>query len=103
MLPLDEDEVFQPFLPPAHKYEEAISLNDKEFEHLVEVALVFVLPTHKDKHMVIFSHTYCIGKQPLDMVDKNIDTFIQTRRHTWDFGHFIFIETMFTTLRVSLK
>jgi hypothetical protein len=29
-------------------------------------------------------------KEPLDMVDGHIDTFIQTGRCRWDFGHFIF-------------
>jgi len=40
--------------------------------------------------MIIFSHIDCIMKETLDMVDEHIDTFIQTRRHTWDFGRFIF-------------
>jgi hypothetical protein len=29
-------------------------------------------------------------KEPLDMVDEHIDTFIQTGRRRWDVGHFIF-------------
>jgi hypothetical protein len=40
--------------------------------------------------MVIFSHIDCLMKEPLGMVDDNIDTFIQPRRHKWDVGHFIF-------------
>jgi hypothetical protein len=40
--------------------------------------------------MVIFSHTDGLTKETLDIVDGHIDTFIQSRRCTWDFGHFIF-------------
>ena len=40
--------------------------------------------------MVIFSHTDGIMKETLDMVNEHIETFIQTRRYTWDFVHFIF-------------
>jgi hypothetical protein len=29
-------------------------------------------------------------KEPLDMVDEHIDTFIQTGRHKWDLVHLIF-------------
>jgi hypothetical protein len=31
-----------------------------------------------------------IVRKPLHMVDENIDSFIQTGRHRWDFGHLIF-------------
>jgi hypothetical protein len=40
--------------------------------------------------MIIFSHVDGLVKEPLDMVDEQIDTFIQTGRHGWDFGHLIF-------------
>jgi hypothetical protein len=49
-----------------------------------------VLPAHEDKEMVIFSHIDGLMKEPLDMVDEHIDTFIQTGRRRWDFGHLIF-------------
>jgi hypothetical protein len=77
-------------LPPVHEVEEANSLNDEEFEDLVEATPTSVLLAHEDKEMVIFSHIYGLMKEPLDMVDEHIDTFIQTGRHRWDFGHFIF-------------
>jgi hypothetical protein len=40
--------------------------------------------------MVISSHANDIMKEPLDMVDEYIDTFIQTDRRRWDFGRLIF-------------
>jgi len=40
--------------------------------------------------MVILSHTNDVMKEPLDMVDANIDTFIEIGRHMWDFGRLIF-------------
>jgi hypothetical protein len=40
--------------------------------------------------MVIFSHVDGIIKKTLDMLDELIDTFIQTGRRRWDFGHLIF-------------
>jgi hypothetical protein len=48
------------------------------------------LLTHEDKEMAIFSHTNGLMKETLDMVNEHIDTFIQTGRHTWDFGRFSF-------------
>jgi len=90
VLPLDEDEVFQPCFPPAHEVEEVISLNDEEFEDPVEAPLAFVLLAHKEKEMFIFSHADSLMKEPLDMVDKHIETFIQTGTCRWDFGRFIF-------------
>jgi hypothetical protein len=88
--PLDEGEVFQPCFPPAHEVEEATSLNDEESEDPVEATLTYVPPAHEDKEMVIFSDTDGLMKEPLDMVDEHIDTFIQIGRRRWDVGHFIF-------------
>jgi hypothetical protein len=48
-----EDDVVLPCFPHACEFEEAISLNDEEFEDPNEVSLAFVL-THEDKEM--FSH-----------------------------------------------
>jgi hypothetical protein len=89
-LPLDEGKFVQPFSPPIHDVEEATSLDDEESEGQVETTLASILPTQKEEEMVIFSHTDGIMKEPFDMVDENIDTFIQTGRHGWDFGHLIF-------------
>jgi hypothetical protein len=36
--------------------------------------------------MIIFSHTECLMKVPLDMVYETIYTFIQTERCKWDLG-----------------
>jgi hypothetical protein len=90
LLSLDEGEVVQPCFPPVHEIEESISLNDEEIQDPVEAALASILPAHKDKEMVIFSHIGGLMKEIVNMVDENIDTFIQTGRHTWDFGRFIF-------------
>jgi hypothetical protein len=90
LLPLDEGEVVQPCFPPVHEVEKAISLNDEEFEDQVEAALAFVLPAYEDKEIFIFSHADGLMEEPLDMVDEHIDTFIQTGRCRWDFGHLIF-------------
>jgi hypothetical protein len=87
---LDEGEIVQPFFPLVHEVEEAIGLNDEEFEDIVETTLVSILLAHKDKEMVISVHIDGIMNENLDMVDEHIDTFIQTGRRTWDFGHFIF-------------
>ena len=76
MIPLDEGEVFQPCFPP--NVEEAINLDDGGS---VEDVHAYAPPMHKDKNMVIFSHTNGLMKEPLDMVDNNIFTFIHTRRH----------------------
>jgi hypothetical protein len=58
---LDEGEVVQPCLPPAHDVEEAISLNDEEFEGPVEDVHASTPLAHEDEKMV----------------DDPIDTFIQ--------------------------
>jgi hypothetical protein len=79
---LDEAEVFQPCLPP--NVEEAISLNDEEFEGLVEDIHVFSPHAHKDENMVISNHTDGLMKIPFDMVDEHIETSIQTGRCRWD-------------------
>ena len=89
-LPLDEGEVVQPCLPPAHEVEEVISLNDEEFEDQVEDSLAFVLPAHEDKAMVNFSHIDGVMKENLDAVDEHIDTFICIGRRIWDMSCFIF-------------
>jgi len=60
LLLLDEDEVIQTCLPPAHEDEENISLDDKN--DLVQ--------------------------DPSDMVDIHIDDFIQVGRHRWDVSCF---------------
>jgi hypothetical protein len=73
-----------------HEVEEEISPTGEEIEDQVEAALALALPAHKDKEMVILGHTDGHMKETFDMVDEHIDTFIQTRRRTWDFGHFIF-------------
>jgi hypothetical protein len=86
---LDEVEVVQPCSPPVHEVEEATSLSDEEFEDPVEATPTSTLPAHEDKEMIIFSHVDGLMKEPLDMVDEHIDTFIQTGDR-WDFGHLIF-------------
>jgi hypothetical protein len=73
-----------------HELEEAISHNDEEIEDPFEASLVFVLPTHEDKEMVIFSHTDGFMKEPLDLVVGHIDMFIQTGKRIWDIGCVIF-------------
>ena len=90
LLPLDEGEVVQPCFPSVHEFDEAISLNDEEIKDLVEAALAFVLPTHEDKEVAIFSHIDGFMKEPLDLVVDHLDMFIQTGRRRWDFGHLIF-------------
>jgi hypothetical protein len=40
----------------------------------------------KSPRPLLFLHM----KEPLDMVDEHIDTFIQTGRHKWDLVHLIF-------------
>jgi hypothetical protein len=87
LLPPDEVDVVQSCSPPVHEVEETTSLDD-EFEDLVEATPTSSLLAHKDKEMV--SHVDGIMKEPLDMVDEHIDTFIQTDRRRWDFGHLIF-------------
>jgi hypothetical protein len=82
LIPLDKGEVVQPCLPP--NVEEAISLDDEEFEGLVEDVHASAPPAHIDEKMVIFSHTDGLMKVPFDMVDEPIDTFIQTGRRRWD-------------------
>ena len=89
MFPPEEDNVVLPCFPPACEFEEEISLSDEEFEYPNEATLAFFLPTHEDKEMV--SHSDGLMKEPLDMVDKHIETFIQTGTCRWDFGRFIFL------------
>jgi hypothetical protein len=48
-LMLDEGEVVQPCSPPAHDVEEAISLDDEEFEDPVEDVHASTPPAHEDK------------------------------------------------------
>jgi hypothetical protein len=76
------------FLSP-DEVEESTNLSE-EFEDHVEATPVSSLPAHGDKHIVIFNHDNALMKEPLDMVDEHIDTFIQTDRHRWDLGHLIF-------------
>jgi hypothetical protein len=92
---LDEDKVVQPCSPPTHDVEETTNLDDEEFEDLVEIALPSVLPTHKDKEMVIFSHTDGLMKEPFKVVDEHIDTFIRIGRRRWDMSCFIFYGYLF--------
>ena len=47
-------------------------------------------PAQEDKEMIIFDHADDLMIETLDMVDEHIDTFIQTSRRRWDFGHLIF-------------
>jgi len=75
-IPLDEVEFFQPYSPPVHAVEEENGLNDEEFEDLVESAPTFFLSAHEDKEMVIFYHIDGLTKEPLDMIDEHINTFI---------------------------
>jgi len=59
--------------------------------NLVEASLDFVLPTHENKEVVNFNHTYGLIKEPLVFVDENIDTFIHIGKHIWSYmGCFIF-------------
>jgi hypothetical protein len=51
LIPLDEGEVVQPCLPP--NVEEAISLNDAEFEGPAEDIHDSAPPANKDKQMVL--------------------------------------------------
>jgi hypothetical protein len=83
---LDEGEVVQPCLPLAHNVEEVASLDDEEFEGLVEDIHASTPLALKDKNMVIFNHTNGLMKVPFNMVDDPIDTFIQTGKHRWDIG-----------------
>jgi hypothetical protein len=45
-------------------------------------------PAHENKEMVVFVDG--LGKESLHMVDDHIETFIQTSRCRWDFGHLFF-------------
>lgn len=85
MISLNEGEVVQLFLPP--NVEEVTNLDD---EGPVEYVHASTPPVHKDKNMVIFSHTDGLMKVPFDMVDEPIDIFIQTRRCIWDLGYLKF-------------
>jgi hypothetical protein len=60
--PPEEDDVILLFFPLTHEFEEEIGLSDEEFEDPNEFGLPFVLPTHKDKEMAIFSHTDSLMK-----------------------------------------
>jgi hypothetical protein len=86
----EENDVLLPYFPHVCEVEEAISLSDEEFEDHVEDAPTSVLHAHKEKEMVIFSHTNGLMKEPLNMVDEHIDTFIYTGRCRWDFGRLTF-------------
>jgi hypothetical protein len=68
---LDEGKVVQPCLHP--NVEEALSLDD---EGPVEDIHASAPPLHKDKNMVIFSHTDDLMKVPFNMVDEPMETFI---------------------------
>jgi hypothetical protein len=54
LIPLDKVEVVQPCLPP--NVEEAISLDDEEFEGPIENVRASAPPAHKNEKMVIFNH-----------------------------------------------
>jgi hypothetical protein len=82
LIPLDEGEVVQPCPPP--NVEEAISLNDEEFECPVEDVHASAPPAHKDEKMVIFSYIGRLMKVPFNMVNEPIDTFIEIGRRRWD-------------------
>jgi hypothetical protein len=74
-------------LLPVHEVVETTILSD-EFEDLVKSPPTYGLPTHEDKEIVI--HANGLMKEHLDIVDENIETFIQTGRRRWDFGRLIF-------------
>jgi hypothetical protein len=82
----DVVEGFQLFSPPVHEVE-ATRLSE-EFEDPVEDVHTSTLLAHEYKGMIIYVDG--IMKEPLDMVDEHIDTFIHTRRRRWDLGHLIF-------------
>jgi hypothetical protein len=100
---LDEGEVVQPFSPLVHNVEEAINLDDEEFEYPIEDVHASTPPAHEDEKTIIFSHTDGLMKVPFDMVDEHIDTFIQTGRRSGILIISFSIETPSTTLRVALK
>jgi hypothetical protein len=94
---LDEDKIVQPYPPPStHEDEESVDKEDfyevHRVEDPVEVSLHFFLLAHEDKEMVNFSHTNDLMKEPLDVVDEHIETFIHIRRRRWDMGCFVFNE-----------
>jgi len=62
ILLFNQDEVVQPFFPPVHEDEEAMSLND--IDDSVE--------------------------DPSDVVDHHINDFIYIGRHRWDVRFFVF-------------
>jgi hypothetical protein len=86
-LPHDVVDVVQSGSPPVHEVQEATSLGD-ECEELVEDIHASTPPAHEDKDMITFVDG--LVKEPLDMVDEHIDTFIQIDRRRWDFGCLIF-------------
>jgi hypothetical protein len=53
VLPLNEGEVIQSFLPPTHEYEEDFH----EVHHPIETSPASILPAHENKEVVNFSHT----------------------------------------------
>jgi hypothetical protein len=73
LLPPNVAEVVQPYSPHVHEVEEATSLGE-EFEDPVEDIHASTYPPHKDKEMIIYVDG--LMKEPLDMVDEHIDTFI---------------------------
>jgi hypothetical protein len=88
IISLDEDDVVHPFSFPVHEVEEETNLNNEYFEDPVESAPTTFLHAHKE--MVNFIHTDDLMKDPLEMVDDHIDTFICIGRHRWDMSCFIF-------------
>jgi hypothetical protein len=72
---LDEDEVILPHLPPANEYGYMINISDM------------------DDHV----------EYPSDVVDQHIDYFIYVGRHRWGVGCIIFMEILFTTLKLYLN
>jgi hypothetical protein len=90
IFPLDEDDVIHPFSPPVCEVEEAININNEYFEDPVEFAPTTFLLVHKE--MVNFIHTEELMKEPLEVVDEHIDTFIHIGRHRCDMSCFIFYE-----------
>jgi hypothetical protein len=70
---LDKFEVVQSCSRPVHEFEEATNLSD-EFEEPVEDAHASTPIAQKDKEAIIYVDG--IMKEPLDMVDETINTFI---------------------------
>jgi hypothetical protein len=86
ILLIDQGEVIWYLPHPTHEYKEYFL----ELHHPVEATPTFFLPTHENKEVVNFSHTDGFMKEPLDVVDENINTFICIGRHIWEMVCFIF-------------